>query len=87
MFSKSLMKHFKRFDSGFTELHAKLDADTLLDFATHNRQKKPEVEKAIRVRSVVSHGRLTQQACRTVTLASPLIFHRGSYNNNSPGNF
>jgi hypothetical protein len=29
------MKHFKDFGIGFTELHAKLDADTLLDFAIH----------------------------------------------------
>jgi hypothetical protein len=40
IFSKSLMKHFKGFGSGFTELHAKLDADTLLDFAIHRRQNK-----------------------------------------------
>jgi hypothetical protein len=26
-------KHFKAFGSGFTELHAKLDANVLLDFA------------------------------------------------------
>jgi AraC-like DNA-binding protein len=34
----------KIFGSGFTELHAKLDADMLLDFAIHRRQK---VEKAL----------------------------------------
>jgi hypothetical protein len=28
------------FDSRFTELHAKLDADTLFDFAIHCRQNK-----------------------------------------------
>jgi hypothetical protein len=47
MFSKSLTKHFKGFGSGFNELHAKLDADTLLNFAIHRRQKKHEVEKEI----------------------------------------
>jgi hypothetical protein len=34
---KSLMKHFKGFGSGFTELHTKLDAETLLDIAIHCR--------------------------------------------------
>jgi hypothetical protein len=33
-------KHFKGFGSGFTKLHAKLDADMLLDFAIHHRQKE-----------------------------------------------
>jgi hypothetical protein len=35
MFSKSLTKDFKGFDSGFTELHTKLDADTLLDLPSN----------------------------------------------------
>jgi hypothetical protein len=38
-FSKNLTKHFKGFGSGFTELHAKLDADMLLDFAVRPRKK------------------------------------------------
>jgi hypothetical protein len=40
MFSKNLMKDFKAFSSGFTELHATLDADMLLDFAIHRRQNE-----------------------------------------------
>jgi hypothetical protein len=44
MFSKSLKKHFKCFGSRFTKFHAKLDADTLLDFAITD--KKNKVEKA-----------------------------------------
>jgi hypothetical protein len=40
MLSKSLKKHFKGFDSGFTELHAKLDADMLLYFVIHRRQNE-----------------------------------------------
>jgi hypothetical protein len=40
MFYKSLAKHFKGFGSGFTELYAKLDADTLLDFAIHGRKNE-----------------------------------------------
>jgi hypothetical protein len=32
-------KHFKGFGSRFTELHTKLDADTLLDFAIHYKTK------------------------------------------------
>jgi hypothetical protein len=34
---QNLMKHFKGFGSRFTELQAKVDADTLLDFAIHCR--------------------------------------------------
>jgi hypothetical protein len=65
MFSKSLTKHFKGFGSGFTELHAKLDADTLLDFAIHHRQNKTRSRKSTRVKTVrvdtaVSRGRLMQ---------------------------
>jgi hypothetical protein len=45
MFPKSLTKHFKGFGSGFTELHAKLNSDALLDFAIHRRQQ--EIEKAL----------------------------------------
>jgi hypothetical protein len=40
MFSKSLTKHVKGFGSGFAELHAKLDADTSLDFAIHHRRNE-----------------------------------------------
>jgi hypothetical protein len=42
MFSKSLMKHFKGFGNGINELHTKLDADTLLDFAIHRSQKETQ---------------------------------------------
>jgi hypothetical protein len=42
MFSKSFTKHFKGFGSRFTELHAKLDADMLLDFAIHRRQNETQ---------------------------------------------
>jgi hypothetical protein len=34
------MKHFKGFSRGFTKLHAKLDAVTLLDFAVHCSQRE-----------------------------------------------
>jgi hypothetical protein len=39
------MKHFKGFGSGFTELHIKLDADKLLDFAIHHRQNETQIRK------------------------------------------
>jgi hypothetical protein len=57
------MKHFTGFGSGFTELHAKLDADKLLNFAIHRRQngtqgRKSTRVKTMRVHSVVSRGRL-----------------------------
>jgi hypothetical protein len=83
------MKHFKGFSSGFTKLHTKVDADTLLNLAIHHRQNETQSRKitrvkTMRVHSAVSRGRLMQQACGTVTLASSLIFfHGGSYN--SPG--
>jgi hypothetical protein len=65
MFSKSLMKHFKGFGCGFTELQAKFDADTLLDFASHHKQnkirsRKSTYVKTMRVHSEVSRGRLMQ---------------------------
>jgi hypothetical protein len=34
------MKYFKGFGGGFTELHTKLDADALLDFAIHRRRNE-----------------------------------------------
>jgi hypothetical protein len=40
------MKHFGGFGSRFTELHAKLDADALLDFAIPDKMIH-EVEKAL----------------------------------------
>jgi hypothetical protein len=63
MFFKSLTKHFKGFGSGFTELHAKLDADALHDFAIHRRQNETRIRKSTRVKivhSAVSRGRLMQ---------------------------
>jgi hypothetical protein len=42
-----LMKHFKGFGSRFTTLHAKLDADMLLDFASVANKMKHKVEKAL----------------------------------------
>jgi hypothetical protein len=47
VFSKSITKQFKGFGSGYTELHAKLDPDTLLNFAIHRRQNETKVEKAL----------------------------------------
>jgi hypothetical protein len=60
-----LTKHFKGFSSGFTELHAKLDADTMLNFAIHRRQRetrnlKNTRVKTMRVQRAVSRGRLMQ---------------------------
>jgi hypothetical protein len=53
------------FGSGFTKLHAKLDADTLLDFAIHCRQNEntkwdSTCVKTIHVHSMMSRGRLMQ---------------------------
>jgi hypothetical protein len=41
------MKHFKSFGSGFTELRAKLDADTLLDLLSIADKMKHKAEKAL----------------------------------------
>jgi hypothetical protein len=59
------MKHFKGFGSGSTELHAKLDADMLLDFALHRTQTETQSQKSTHVKTIhdhsaVSHGRLMQ---------------------------
>jgi hypothetical protein len=64
-FSKNLKKHFMGFGNGFTELHAKLDADTLLNFVIHHRQNKTQSQKfthvkTVHVYSAVSHCRLMQ---------------------------
>jgi hypothetical protein len=65
MYPKSLTKHFKGFGSGFIKLHAKLDADTLLNFAIYRRQnetrsRKSTCVKTVPVHSMVSRGRLMQ---------------------------
>jgi hypothetical protein len=55
---------------------------------TRHEVKKSTHVKTVLIDSAVSCGRLMQWACRSVTLASLLIFfHRSSYNNNSPGTF
>jgi hypothetical protein len=59
------MKYFKSFSSGFTKTHAKLDAETLLDFAIHRRQNETRSQKStsvkiMHVHSVVSRARLMQ---------------------------
>jgi hypothetical protein len=51
MFSKSLMKHFKGFGTRFTELHAKLDAETPFDFVIHGRQNEMRSQKSTRAKS------------------------------------
>jgi hypothetical protein len=51
------MKHFKGFGSGFKELRAKLDADTLLDFAIHRRQNETRSQKSTIVKKYVFTAR------------------------------
>jgi hypothetical protein len=70
MFSESLTKLFKGFGSGFTELHAKLDADTLLDFAIHLNETKYEVEKALLWNSACSQH-ITHNVHTVKTSGSP----------------
>jgi hypothetical protein len=38
---------FQGLGSRLTEFQAKLDEDTLLDFAIHSSKRKPKVEKAL----------------------------------------
>jgi hypothetical protein len=56
MFSKSITKHFKDFSSGFTELHAKLNADMLLNFAIHGRQNEAQSQKSTGVKTMCIHN-------------------------------
>jgi hypothetical protein len=56
MVSKSLAKHFRGIGSGFTELHAKLDADTLLDFDTHRKQNETRSRKSTSVKTMHVHS-------------------------------
>jgi hypothetical protein len=56
---------FQGFNNGFTELHAKLYADMLLDFAIRCRQTETRCQastcvKTMCVHSTVSRGRLLQ---------------------------
>jgi hypothetical protein len=65
MFPKCLTKHFKGVGSEFAEVHTKLDADMLLDFAIHRSQREAQSRKSTRVKtmhvhSAVSHSRLMQ---------------------------
>jgi hypothetical protein len=54
--SESLMKHLKGFGSGFTELHAKLDADTMLNFAIHHREMETRSRKSTSVKTMCVHS-------------------------------
>jgi hypothetical protein len=42
--------------TGFTELHAKLDADTLLEFAIHCGQNETQSRKSARVKLMRVHS-------------------------------
>jgi hypothetical protein len=51
---------------GFTKFHAKLDAEIMLNFEIHCRQKETQSQESNRVRtmcvySMVSHGSMMQQ--------------------------
>jgi hypothetical protein len=48
-------KHFKGFGSGFTEHHAKLEADTLLTFAIHCSQRETRGQKSTCIKTVLVH--------------------------------
>jgi hypothetical protein len=54
------MKHFNGFCSGFIELHTKLDADMLLDFATHRRQNETRSRKSTRVKTICTHNKVSR---------------------------
>jgi hypothetical protein len=53
MFSKSPRKHLKGFGGEFTELQAKLDADTFLSFGIRCRQNKTRSLKSAYVKQYV----------------------------------
>jgi hypothetical protein len=50
------MKDFKGFGIGFTEPHAKLDADMLLDFAIHRSQRERQSPKSTLVKTIINVG-------------------------------
>jgi hypothetical protein len=54
---QNLTKHFKDFTNGFTELHAKLDVDMLLDFAIHGRQNGTQSLKSARKKQCLFRAR------------------------------
>jgi hypothetical protein len=59
------LKHLKGFGRGYTERHAKLYADMLLEFAINRRQNQTRSWKSARVKimhvhSAVLRGRLMQ---------------------------
>jgi hypothetical protein len=75
MFSKSL-KYFMGFGRGFSELHTKLDADTLLDYVIHRQQNKTQSRKStcaktMHVHNTVSLGRLMQLVLQKCDLGLP----------------
>jgi hypothetical protein len=53
---------FQGFDSRLTELQAKLDADTLLNFATHRRQNETRSRKSTRIKTIHVHSMVSR--CR-----------------------
>jgi hypothetical protein len=59
--AKSLMKHFQGFSSGFTKLHATLDADSLPDFTILLRQNKTQKRHSYK-NSVSSQSGVTWQS-------------------------
>jgi hypothetical protein len=56
MFSESIMKHFMGFGSGFTELHAKHDADMLHDFAIYHKQNGAQSQKSSYLKTMHVHS-------------------------------
>jgi hypothetical protein len=79
------------FGNWFTELHAKLDLDTLLDFAIHHRQKETPNWKSTCVKTMCVQCGVTWRTDAVglwkCDLGLPSSLKRGSYNNNSPGTF
>jgi hypothetical protein len=60
MCTKGLTEHFRALNIGFTELHTKLDADTLLSFAIHYRQNKTQCQKRTYLKMMCVSGTLMQ---------------------------
>jgi hypothetical protein len=90
---KRLMKHFRGFGSGFPELHTKIDANMLLNFAIHRRKKETHSQKSTRVKTMcvhraVSRGRLMKTGLRKCDLGLPShLLSPRQLKNNIPGTF
>jgi hypothetical protein len=65
-------KHFKGFGSGFVDIYAKLDADTLFNLASIADKTKYKVERALVYKQLVITGRChVEERCNGLAEVRP----------------